>query len=265
VFAAVGIIAYVAFMVMSSSLISTENTLLSYLWGQQNTLLKPTDISMIESAQEVRTDANDASPDKVDTKDKSKTIYVDPGHGGDSSKGPRNGTKPGGPFKCDPSLTEAVNNYAVALQVKSLLEKEGYSVQMSRNQADGTSAIGNYERGKQGARCDGYIAIHSNGGMGPGCLLVVPDNFATEYNHEMGDKFLELMNKIGINTNATAYCVELIYSGQGYKENGGDTSKFLYCEIGAHDDMQQSQFISSDDGRKEIAKCIVEAFLVCMK
>lgn len=213
------------------------------------------------SVEETPLDDNESGDvptrDPSNPSDGSPTIYVDPGHGGDAN----NGTTAGGSFLDGSGLSEETNNFQIAVKVQTLLKKAGYNVKMSREQAGIHNAISNSARGKEAVQYAAIVCIHSNGTGNHeayGCFNVVDKRYG--YNHKMGDIFLQAMKDNGRNVAYGGYYNRdsLAVSGS-YVANGGNINNMLYVEVGAHDNPNDWTYIQSDQGREQIAECIVKA------
>ena len=261
-----GVACSVTFVVMNTNSIGGVKGIVDSFEHMMNHITLPLSIEEYSKEEFTKESGNEVDPRDTDKNkdddgsgpsEDAPTIYVDPGHGGDN-----NGTQPGGTFENGSGLTEETNNFHIAMKVKSKLESAGYNVKMSRTEAGTKDAIGNVERGKQAAECAAAVCIHSNGTANhsvPGCFNVTDKNF-TNYNRTMGDVFLSEMQRNGRQIANNGYFAhDPLQFFRGLSNAGGDTGKVLYVEVGAHDRVEDMDYISSDTGRDQIADCIVSA------
>ena len=215
---------------------------------------------------EPKNEPKDPSPKNMEPDDPNgHSIYIDPGHGGymAGSTDYSTYTTYGGAFTVGVNagkLTECANNYEIALILKRKLEAKGYTTKMSRDSAALTGAIGNSARGKEASNYDFYVCIHSNGGGGPGYFLIHKDD-SKIYDPKAWEAFKTSMSSKG----------RTIWKGTGlYKKSCACMSAFLksgvhtqqdifYIEVGAHDELVDADYISSAQGREEIADAFVAA------
>ncbi len=217
-------------------------------------------------------------------------IYLDPGHGGDAggetvlngvacirpaggaeigqfpanSLGTTVGTSGGGYSECDVV-------YQMALNAKELLELNGYTVEMSREDVHpaamgGGTAIGNWERGRRASECDAWITFHADGGGGKGIHCVVFNSDST-YSNKLCDDFISYLE----NKSRPIYTASGFHKGysgnssvflQGpamFIQSGGNVDNLLYIEAGFMDNQEDLDYMVSEQGKSEIADAILYA------
>ena len=262
----------IAFFIMNSSISGDSAVILSQQSYDDN--VRPADMieKFVKDIQNTIT-GKKRSPTKVNpstSEDKAEppkkkdpkdiTIYVDAGHGGDSSKGNKDGTAVGTTITVGKytGMLERVITFYIATRLKARLLDEGYKVQMSRDEADTTSAIGNAARGEAGAKCDFMVVIHVNAAGGPGFMLLTNPK-DSRYDEKAYQAFKAAMEHHGLSPNVKPIYTKALNGPSAYIKAGGDVHNLFYVEVAAADCLPDADYVGSNAGQDEIADCLLEA------
>ncbi|MEH7012057.1 N-acetylmuramoyl-L-alanine amidase, partial [Neobacillus niacini] len=198
-------------------------------------------------------------PDSTVTIKQSKSVFIDPGHGGSDP-----GATAGG-------YHEADLNLAVAKKVQSLLLSRGYTVYMSRNS---DTYVGLYDRPQMANDLDAdlFISIHTNSTGGASTTASGIESYYYEYDANYPSKINSDMHNDPDRIIKSQSLTEIIqkkmvvYTGAGDRGTDGDTFAVIreaampatLLEMGFINNPSERQKLFTDSYQNIMAQAIAD-------